>query len=320
MSYTQLTSGERYTFSALRTQGLPMSEIATRLGRHRSTLYRELNRNSNTAEHVDQCYRTDRAIERARTRRSISRTYSQFAESDYTPVCSLLSEKWSPEQVSNMLPKLGFRAMSHETIYKYVWHDKANGGELWKHLRQSSKQRRKRYNSYDSRGRLANKRNISERPDAVESRQTAGHWEIDTVMGKGSTDCIVTLVERKTGYTLIGKLKDKSTKSLNARVISLIQSSPLAFTTITADNGTEFHQYPAIESATGAVFYFANPYHSWERGTNENCNGLIRQYIPKGTSMAELTQHRCNAIARKLNDRPRKRHEYKTPVEILNAA
>lgn len=136
-------------------------------------------------------------------------------------------------------------------------------------------------------------------------------------MGRGSSDCIVTLVERKSGFVLIGKLRDRSTASLNAKTISLIKQSPANFKTITADNGTEFHQHAAIERATGTKFYFANPYHSWERGSNENCNGLIRQYLPKGTSMASLTQQQCNDIAMKLNSRPRKRHNFKTPAEIL---
>ncbi len=317
MSYSQLTPDERYTLSAMRKQGLPIALIAKELGRHRSTLYRELKRNS--CYHIDDAYRPSKAEYRASARRGKLRKYSQFSESDYAPVRKLLRAKWSPEQISETLSTLGFKKMSHETIYKYVWADKANGGNLWVHLRQSQKQRRKRYNAYDSRGRLADKRHISTRPASVETRKYIGHWEIDTVMGKGSQDCIVTLVERKTGFVLIGKLPDRTTESLNAKTISLIKNSPAKFRTIAADNGTEFHQYKKIEESTGATFYFATPYHSWERGTNENCNGLIRQYLPKGTSMASLTQQQCNRIAEKLNSRPRKRLGYKTPEEILYA-
>ncbi len=137
-------------------------------------------------------------------------------------------------------------------------------------------------------------------------------------MGTGSKHCIVTLVERKTGYTLIGQLNDRTTKSTNARTIKLIKSTSKAFSTITADNGTEFHQYKVIEQATNCLFYFANPHHSWERGTNENTNGLIRQYLKKGTSMKDLTQQQCARIAAKLNNRPRKRLGYKTPEECFN--
>jgi IS30 family transposase len=152
----------------------------------------------------------------------------------------------------------------------------------------------------------------------VETRGQVGHWEIDTVMGTGSKDCIVSLVERKTGLVLIGKLQDRTTASLNRRVIAIIKRHEGAFQTITADNGTEFHHYHGIEARTTAVFYFARPYHSWERGSNENANGLIRQYLPKGVSLARLTQHQCNSIARKLNQRPRKRLGFRTPLECYN--
>ena len=136
-------------------------------------------------------------------------------------------------------------------------------------------------------------------------------------MGTGSKDCIVTLVERKTGYVLIGKLADRTTASLNKRVIALMRQFQNKFQTITADNGTEFHAYKKIEKATDVTFYFATPYHSWERGTNESTNGLIRQYLPKGTSMSSLTQQQCNMIAKKLNTRPRKRLGFKTPQEVF---
>ncbi len=315
MNYTHLTSEERYTFSTMRKQGQPLSSIAKALGRHRSTLYRELKRNS--CFNTDCSYRPSKAQYRALARRSKLRQYRQFTDVHFAPVKKLIREKWSPEQIAGSLSSLGLKSMSHETIYKFIWADKTNGGNLWTHLRQSSKQRRKRYKAYDSRGKLANKRHISERPGTVETRKYRGHWEIDTVMGTGSNDCIVTLVERKSGYVLIGKLADKSTASLNKKTISLIKKIPAKFSSITADNGTEFHQYKIIEKETGCIFYFATPYHSWERGTNENCNGLIRQYLPKGTSMERLTQQQCDRIAAKLNSRPRKRHNYKTPAEIL---
>ena len=196
--------------------------------------------------------------------------------------------------------------------------DKKAGGLLHTHLRGARKRRRKRYGSYDSRGRLAGKRSISERPPAVETRRQTGHWEIDTVIGAGSKDCIVTLVERKTGLLLIGKLGDRTTASLNRRVIRLIKRHNGLFETITSDNGTEFHDYKRIEERTRVTFYFAKPYHSWERGSNENANGLIRQYLPKGTSMAGLSQQQCNAIAHRLNTRPRKRLGFKTPLECYN--
>lgn len=183
------------------------------------------------------------------------------------------------------------------------------------HLSCSRKQRRKRYNSYDPRGRLANKRMIGERPAVVEARKQLGHWEIATVMGQGEKDCIVTIVERKSGFLLIGKLPNRTKLELNRRAVKRVNRHAADFKTISADNGSEFHGYKAIAAAIGVAFYFATPHHSCERGTNENTNGLIRQYLPKGASMANLTQSECNAIERKLNTRPRKRHAFRTPEE-----
>ena len=165
---------------------------------------------------------------------------------------------------------------------------------------------------------MAGKRHISERPPAVETRQQIGHWEIDTVIGTGSKACVVTLVERKSGIVLIGKLADRTTASLNRRVIRLISRHGGPSATITSDNGTEFHDYKRIEARTGTAFYFATPHQSWERGSNENANGLVRQYLPKGQSMAGLSQQQCNSIARKLNTRPRKRLGFRTPLEVYN--
>jgi IS30 family transposase len=316
-TYQQLTLDERVLISYLCKQGLHVSEMARQMGRHRSTISRELRRNR--CDGIDQCYRWFRANRRTVARRRRSRRNRHYTERDFAIVRRFLRKKWSPEQIVGIIRrfKLMKRRMSHETIYQYIWRDKAQGGDLWRHLRQSSRQRRKRRNSYDSRGRLAGKRHISERPKGVEERRTRQHLEIDTVIGKGSKDCIVTIVERKSGYVMIGKLKDRTTRSLNKRCIRLLQREPAKFKTITADNGTEFHQYPEIETATNTTFYFATPHHSWERGTNENTNGLIRQYIPKGTSMRDLTQAQCDRIAKHLNTRPRKRHGFKTPEEIL---
>ena len=315
MTYRQITSEQRYMLAALRMQGLANAQIARLLGCHRSTIGRELGRNSTAA---DGRYRAAKAQEMANGRRSRSRRNQQFTLNDFKRVDALLVQRWSPEQISGRLALEPSLSISHETIYRHVWRDKRAGGRLYTHLRCAQKQRRKGYGHYDSRGRLAGKRHISERPASVEDRAEFGHWEVDTIMGTGSKDCILSLVERKTGLVVIGKLANRTTASVNARAITLIQANRAAFKTITADNGTEFHNYPEIESRTRATFYFATPYHSWERGTNENTNGLIRQYLPKGTSMACVTQQACNEIANNLNTRPRKRHGYKTPLECLH--
>jgi transposase, IS30 family len=315
MTYRQLSPEERYMLAALRRQGLTQAEIARSLGRHRSTVCREVRRNSTRA---DGHYRPFTAQERTNGRRSRSRRNSRFTAEDFAIVDDLLRRQWSPEQVAGRLRREGRLLISHETIYRHVWGDKKAGGRLYTHLRGARKRRRKRYGSYDSRGRLAGKRPISERPPEVEARESVGHWEADTVLGTGSKDCVLTLVERKTGLALIGKLADRTKESFSRRAVRLIRRHAGAFMTVTADNGTEMHGYQSIERLTGATFYFARPYHSWERGSNENTNGLIRQYLPRGQSMAGLTQHRCNAIADQLNTRPRKRLGFKTPLECFN--
>jgi IS30 family transposase len=295
--------------------GLNQSEIARSLGRHRSTVCREVGRNSTRA---DGHYRAFTAQERTNGRRSRSRRHLRFSAEDFALIDELLRRQWSPEQVAGYLRRAGRLSISHETIYRHIWRDKKRGGTLYTHLRGARKRRRERYGAYDSRGRLAGKRLISERPAEVEARERVGHWEADTVAGSGSKDCVATLVERKTGLVLIGKLSDRRGRSPSRRAVSLMRSSGARFETVTADDGTEFHDYQRVERLTGAAFYFARPYHSWERGSNENANGLLRQYLPKGVSMAGLGQHQCNAIARKLNTRPRKRLGFRTPLECFN--
>lgn len=312
MNYCQITSEERYMISTLRKLGFNQSEIAADLGRHRSSISRELRRNGHP---TDGHYRAELASGMARYRRRESRKGSQFSECDLRPVARLLRRQWSPDQISNWLRQAGELSISHETIYTHVWADKAEGGELYKQLRCATKKRRKRHNTYDSRGRLAGKRHISERPASVESRRYIGDWEIDTVIGAGEKDCVLTLVERKTGYVMIGKLPDRSKKAMSRRLKMLIRRCPELFKTITSDNGTEFHDYKSAEQATGVKVYFATLYHSWERGSNENLNGLLRQYLPKRKSQAHLTQRDCDALARKLNRRPRKRLGFRTPEE-----
>jgi IS30 family transposase len=316
VAYHQITSEERYTIAALRSERFNFSQIARRLGRHRSTISREVRRNA--ARH-DGGYRAHGAIERTSARRSRSRRNQRFSAAEMAQVEALLRKQWSPEQIAAALGKSGELSISHETIYRHVWDDRAQGGSLYQDFRQAAKKRRKRYRAYDSRGRLAGKRHISERPRIIEQRRQPGHWEIDTVMGNGARHCVLTLVERATGFVVIGKLKTRGSHETARKAIQLIRRYPGKFKTITSDNGTEFHAYKRVEKATGVKFYFATPHHAWERGTNENTNGLIRQYLPKRTSMAHVTQHDCYAIAKKLNTRPRKRYDYDTPEKRFHA-
>ncbi len=313
MSYAQITYAERYTLALLRQRGWRPAAIARALGRHRSTIGREVRRNR---AHSDGGYRAQLADWYARSRRSRSRRNRRFAGADWALVRARLEQQWSPEQVAGRLRREGRLRISHETIYRYIWADKAAGGRLYLQLRGARKLRRKRYGTYERRGRVAGKRPIAARPAAVEARREVGHWEVDTVLGAGQAGpCVLSLVERKTGYLVLGQLRARTAAWVNRRAVRLIRRQPRRVRTITADNGTEFHSYAAIEAATAARFYFATPHHAWERGTNENTNGLVRQYLPKRRSMAHLTQHDCDRIAAQLNRRPRKRLGYRTPEE-----
>jgi IS30 family transposase len=315
VAYHQITPAERYTLATLRKQvpSLSNAAMARLMGRHRSTIARELARNS---ARYDGAYRPSKAQERTNGRRSLSRRNSRFTPSDWKVVVQLLREGLSPDQISGRLRLEGRLAISYESIYRFIRRDKRRGGELFRLLRLPAKWR-KRNNGAERRGRLSGKRHISERPAAVECREEFGHWEMDTIVSAADRHCVVSLVERATGCVLLGKLRSRTVSATNRRVIGLIRRHRHLFKTITVDNGTEFHGYRDIERATGATFYFATPYHSWERGTNENTNGLLRQYVPKRRSMKHLTQARCDAIAVRLNNRPRKRHRYFSPIEVL---
>lgn len=310
--YHQLTTDERYTIAALRMQRLSQAEIARQLGRSPSTISRELKRNRTNAGIYTACKAVDRT---ARVRRESRRKW-YFDDVELQMVIALLRLDWSPEQVSLWLKKHKILSISHSTIYRYVWYDCYYHGNLYTHLRQSSKKRRKKYRSPDSRGVLPDKAHISERPISAENKSRIGHFEIDTVHGSNDLHSIVTIVDRKSKFTIIGKLEARTSKELNRKTIELIKKQARQVITITADNGTEFHAYADIEKATGVTFYFANPYHSWERGLNENTNGLVRQYLPKGKSMKHITQKDCDEIALKLNRRPRKCLNMKTPEEV----
>lgn len=312
--YSQLSQEERYTIAYLSRRRNSPAEIARELGRHRSTIGREIERNKRA---YDDGYRAEQAQSYYQGRRRRSRYGFHHTSIQMKPVLYLLGKKWSPEEISCVLKKAGILSISHETIYKHILYDKKHGGTLYKNLRIMPKVHRKRYNTRDSRGRLPGKRPLSDRPDEVKTRKVLGHWEGDTVVGRDRHHCIVTLVERKSGFVIIKKITARTAEQVSKVIIEAIREHPGMFKTITFDNGTEFHGYKDIEKATGATCYFAAPYHSWERGSNENCNGLIRQYLPKRSCMSTVSQRSCNWIAKQLNTRPRKRHNYATPMEVF---
>lgn len=283
--------------------------------RSASTISRELARNRCHA--TDGAYRPSKAQERTNGRRSRSRRVRHHGPELYARIEALLRrEQWSPEQLSAWLARQGEGRISAMTIYRYVHADLRAGGTLKRELRQGRKRRRKRTFGAEKRGKLQGKPMIDTRPEAIERRDEAGHWEGDTVMGAtGERACLLTLVERSTGLALVAKLAHRTTTAVNRAALQLITGSGLPFKTITWDNGTEFHGYRALDEATGVRSYFAYPHRPWQRGSNENFNGLLRQYVPKRSSVAKLRQTDCNALAHKLNTRPRKRYGYQTPIE-----
>lgn len=312
MGYHQLSDEQRYAMANMLRLGYSMRAIARALSRSASTISRERRRN---ATKHDGHYRAEKAHQYAMARRSRTRKQDQYSQQEWREVAELVQRKWSPEQIAGRARATHRVCMSKETIYRYIRRERQAGGQTWRQLRIVSKYGRKRRGSPATRGRLVGKRHISERPKAVELRVRMGHWEGDTVMGSDMRHCVLTLVERVSGYVIIKKLTARTKEQAAAALKQAIAEVKSKVRTITLDNGTEFHDYDKVEAECAVKFYFATPYHSWERGINENTNGLIRQYLPKGTCMRHITQADCDAIATELNDRPRRRLGFKTPSE-----
>jgi IS30 family transposase len=234
---------------------------------------------------------------------------------------SKLRQQHSPEQIAKRMKRdehWDGPTVSHERIYQHVWQDKAQYGSLYTHLRiAGTKQRRKRRNSRDSRGAIKNRVGIENRPEIVERKIRIGDWEGDTVIGKNHQGALVTLVDRKSKLTLIGKVDRYTAEAVEETIVRLMEALPRRNYTLTVDNGKEFANHQQIADSLMIEFYFANPYHSWERGANENLNGLIRQYFPKKTDFSKITEQQIKQVETKLNNRPRKRHQYKTPIFVM---
>jgi IS30 family transposase len=313
-NYKQLNQAQRYQIEILKKAGKSQKEIAALLGVSESTISRELKRNQGKKG-----YRPKQAQIKADNRKK------QAAKAlKMTPTLILLIEArirldWSPEQVSGQLKdELGI-LISHERIYQHIWADKRHGGTLHTHLRQYHKQRKKKYGSKDKRGQIRNRVSIEERPAIVAEKTRIGDWEIDTVIGQNHQGALVTIVDRVSRYTLIKKVDSKHADVVTAATISLLQPYLDKTLTITADNGKEFAGHESIKEQLGANVYFAHPYCSWERGLNENTNGLIRQYFTKGSSFQNITDDEVEAVMNKLNHRPRKSLKFKTPHAVFFA-
>lgn len=308
MNYQQLTEGKRYQISVLLERKISVSEIADTIKCHRATVYRELKRNTKS-----KLYCPDKAQSACLIRRKTSAKYRISSKViDYIRI--LIELDWRPEQVSNVLKRCGV-PVSHEWIYQYIHEDKRNKGILYRHLRQGRKRYRKGKRTKAE--AIKNAVSIDERPVIVETKKRFGDWEIDTVLGKHGTGSIVTLLERKTRFYLIKKVASKSAKDVTQATIELLEPFKDHVHTITADNGREFAYHAEIAKALEAKVYFAHPYSSWERGANENSNGLLRQYVPKGVDLRCVTEERINFAMGRINYRPRKCLGFKQPAMVF---
>jgi IS30 family transposase len=308
-TYHQLTQEQRYQIYALKKTKHSLSEIAAVIGVHKSSVSRELKRNRG-----QRGYRPQQAHELASGRRQ--KSVPRITAEVWAVVESLLRQDWSPEQISGRLKKEQKVCISHEWIYQYILADKRAGGDLYKHLR-CQKKRRKRYGTYDRRGKLPNCRSIEERPAIVSTRKRLGDWEVDTIMGRKQKQAMVTLTERKSRFTLLGKASRRTAHAVRQQVYRLLLPVMDKVHTLTSDHGKEFADHAQIAEMLQLKFYFAHPYAAWERGTNENTNGLLRQYFPKKSDFQAISNKEVERAMLKLNFRPRKSLRYKTPFEVF---
>ena len=309
MIYTQLTQGQRYQIKVLLDIGCKRTKIAQQLGVDKSTISRELRRNRGRRG-----YRPKQAQEKALERRN-KKVQPNISAATWQIVDAKLLQDWSPEQITGWLKKEQLPSISPEWIYQYVYADKRAGGTLHKHLR-CQKKRRKRYGQYDRRGIIPARRSIEARPEAVDLRERLGDWESDTIIGKGHQGAVLTLTECKSRFTLIRKVTQRSAELVAKNMLDLL-SWVHHRKTITSDNGKEFAAHQMISKELLIDFFFAHPYAAWERGTNENANGLVRQYLPKDRDLSTVSAQEEIMIMDRLNLRPRKCLDFKTPFEVF---
>lgn len=310
MSYTQLTREQRYQIYALMKAGHGQTRITEIVGCHKSTISRECARNRG-----QRGYRPKQAHELSRERH-LAAYRPRLTGETWATVESLLRREWSPEQIAGRLKLEGRASVSHERIYQHSSADKRRGGTLHLHLR-CRKVRRKRYGARSRRGQIPNRVGIEARPAVVEARARVGDWEADTSVGAAHRGAIVSLVERKSKLVRLGKVERNTAAAVAAASLALLGAAGRRVHTVTSDNGREFSHHERIAAGLGAQFYFARPYASWERGLNENTNGLVRQYFPKKSDFSKITSRQVEQVAERLNNRPRKTLGYRTPNEVF---
>jgi len=310
-NHKKLTLKERYQIKAFLEINLSRSAIAKRLGRDKSSISRELNRNRGPGK-----YDPEMAQERYENKKSNSTKCKKVTFEMEEIIQEKIELDWSPEQIVGHCKKMDIKMVSFKTIYTYIKKDRENGGILHKHLR-LSKKRRKKYGSKETRGQIKNRVSIEERPMYVNNRQRLGDWEADLIIGKDHKGVILTLVERVTGLLLMDYVASKNADKVAEKIISLLAPFAPYVYTITFDNGKEFARHEKIAKALNAKIYFAHPYSSWERGTNENTNGLIRQYFPKKSDFENISEKGIAKVISNLNLRPRKRLGFASPAQAF---
>lgn len=316
MKYKHLTREERHTISCLWRKAYSTAQIAEAVSKHPSTIRRELKRNPSYAGKYD--FRQAHNQARARSRSASCRAARIDPESWAFALEKLENEQWSPDQISGELAKLGRPTISHEAIYLRIYADRMRCGKLHTHLRHRVKSYRSRALTNEKRGRIKDATSIDERPGIVDARTRIGDWEIDTIIGthSGSASVLVTAVERFSRYTLIAKADNKSAEAVTRALLTALAPHRRKLHTLTYDNGKEFSSHQIIDSILGSKGYFAHPYCSWERGLNENTNGLIRQYFPKKTNFNHVSERQIRIVQDKLNNRPRRCLDRNTPSFI----
>ncbi len=303
MNYTHLTQEERYQIYTLLREGFSKRYIAWRLNRSPSTISREIKRNR-----ARNGYFAKHAHKLARRRHHSNP--KRIPCDIWVQVIAYLELQWSPEQIASQV------AVSLHSIYRFIQQDKSKGGVLFHNLRFRN-QRKRKYGSIETRGQLTNRKSIHDRPAEIEQRSRFGDLEIDTIVGKNHQQSLVSIVDRKTGYLWLKKCSTRKAEEICQATIILLEPIKAQLKTITADNGKEFslHEYAAQE--LDVDWYFADPYSAWQRGTNENTNGLIRQYVRKGSDLNDYTDAYIAEITQRLNHRPRKRLGFKSPSQVL---
>lgn len=306
-----LTSRERYQIWSLKESGKNKSQIAKAIKRHRSSISRELKRNKSPGG-----YDPEKAQLKAQKRKKTAHKRKTFTKEMQTFIKEKIEADWSPEQIEGYCKKQEISMVSDQRIYEFIRADKKQNGSLYKHLRHAKK-KRKKYGASDFRGQIKDRRSIDERPEIVGRKIRFGDWEADTIIGNNHKGCALTLVERKTKIALIVNTGNKKAKSITTAIIEALNPFKDLCHTITFDNGKEFANHKEIEQKLNVKTYFAHPYSSYERGLNENTNGLIRQYIPKKTDFRNLPDYVFEDIVRNLNTRPRKTLGFASPVEAF---